>query len=237
VNGHILVSTASEEKAEPYVAALRAVGVPQERILVVTPAEAEAARALASGAAAVVLCGGADVVPERYGETMLEGANVEPVPDRDALEWALLDAARDGHLPVWGVCRGFQVINVYLGGSLWQDLPTQHPTSVNHEVSEMPDTLAHTVRVVAPGAPIGERLAREVPRVNSRHHQALKKVAEGFHPVALSPDGLVEAAFLDRPDWWVRGVQWHPENLIALPQQRTLWVDFVRAAGLSDDGR
>jgi putative glutamine amidotransferase len=237
VNGHILVSTASEEKAEPYVAALRAVGVPEERILVVTPAEAVAAGALVSGAAALVLCGGADVAPERFGETMLQDANVEPVPDRDALEWTLLDAAREDHLPVWGVCRGFQVLNVYLGGTLWQDLPTQHPTSVNHDVSETPETLAHTVRVVAPGAPIGERLAREVPRVNSRHHQAVKRVADGFHPVAYSPDGLVEAAFLNRRDWWVRGVQWHPENLVFLPQQRALWADFVRAAGLPDDGR
>jgi putative glutamine amidotransferase len=237
VNGHILVSTASEEKAQPYVEALRTVGVPEESILVVTPADAEAAGALVSAAAALVLCGGADVEPERYGETILADANVVPVPDRDALEWALLDAARERHLPVWGVCRGFQVLNVYLGGTLWQDLPTQHPTHVNHDVSETPDTLAHTVQVVAPGAPIGERLAREVPRVNSRHHQAVKRVAEGFHPVAFSPDGLVEAAFLDRPDWWVRGVQWHPENLVVLPQQRALWADFVRAAGLPEESK
>ena len=237
MSGLILVSTASEEKAQPYVEALLAVGVPEERLLVVTPADVEAAGALASEAAGLVLCGGADVDPQRYGETMLAGAGVEVVPERDALEWALLGAAREGHLPVWGVCRGFQVLNVYLGGTLWQDLPIQHPTSVNHDVSETPETLAHTVKVVVPGAPIGERLAREVPRVNSRHHQAVKRVAEGFHPVALSPDGLVEAAFLDRRDWWVRGVQWHPENLVFLPQQRALWADFVRAAGLPDDGK
>jgi putative glutamine amidotransferase len=235
MSGLILVSTASEEKA--YVEALLAVGVPEERLLVVTPADVEAAGALAAEAAGLVLCGGADVEPERYGETMLAGANVEPVPERDALEWALLDAAREGRLPVWGVCRGFQVLNVYLGGTLWQDLPTQHPTSVNHEVFETPETLAHTVRVVAAGAPIGNRLCREVPRVNSRHHQAVKRVADGLHPVVLSPDGLVEAAFLDRRDWWVRGVQWHPENLVFLPQQRALWADFVRAAGLPDEVR
>ena len=149
----------------------------------------------------------------------------------------MVAASLEKHLPVWGVCRGFQVLNVYLGGTLWQDLPTQHPTGVHHDVSETPETLAHTVRVVAPRAPIGERLAREVPRVNSRHHQAVKKLAEGLQPAALSPDGLVEAAFLDRRDWWVRGVQWHPENLVALPQQRALWTDFVRAAGLADNGR
>ncbi len=233
MSGLVLVSTASEEKAEPYVEALRTVGVPAERIQVVTPADAAAAGSLVAGAAALVLCGGADVEPQRYGEALLPDANVELVPDRDALEWALLDAAREGRLPVWGVCRGLQVLNVYLGGTLWQDLPTQHPSSVPHEVCETPDTLAHTVQVVKPDAPIGELLAREVPRVNSRHHQALKRMAEGFVPVAFSPDGLVEAAFLDRPDWWVRGVQWHPENLVALAQHRALWTDFVRTAGLA----
>jgi putative glutamine amidotransferase len=233
MTGRVLVSTSTDEYATPYVEALRSVGVPDERIQVVEPADLPAAGELVAGASALVLCGGADIAPERYGETMLPDANVEPVPDRDALEWALLDAAREGRLPVWGVCRGFQVLNVYLGGSLWQDLPIQHPSDVPHEVRETPETLAHTVQVVAPGAPIGELLAREVPRVNSRHHQALKRMAEGLVPVAFSPDGLVEAAFLDRPDWWVRGVQWHPENLVALPQHRALWADFVRTAGLA----
>ncbi|HEX4964795.1 MAG TPA: gamma-glutamyl-gamma-aminobutyrate hydrolase family protein [Thermoanaerobaculia bacterium] len=231
MSGLILLSTASEEKAAPYLEALESVGVPGEQLLVVTPDDLAAVPDLASRAAALVLCGGADVEPERYGETLLPDASVETVPDRDVLEWALLDAARDRHLPVWGVCRGFQVLNVYLGGTLWQDLPTQHPSAIQHEATETPETLAHTVQVVAPSAPLGELLAREVPRVNSRHHQAVKRMATGFVPVAFSPDRLAEAAFLDRPDWWVRGVQWHPENLIALPQQRALWTDFVRAAG------
>lgn len=232
MSGLILVSTASEERAAPYAEALRAVGVPAERIRVVTPEDAAAARDLASGAAGLVLCGGADVVPERYGEAMLPDAGVEPVPERDKLEWSLLAAAQEARLPVWGVCRGLQVINVYFGGSLWQDLPTQHPSAIEHSLSEPPDRLAHTVRLVAPEAPLGEILAREVPQVNSRHHQALKRVAEGLVTVALSPDGLVEAAVLDRQDWWVRGVQWHPENLIAMAQHRALWTDFARAIGI-----
>jgi putative glutamine amidotransferase len=232
VKGLILVTTASEERAAPYAEALHAVGVPDERIRVITPADAEAARELASSAAGVVLCGGADVEPERYGEAMLPDAGVELVLDRDELEWTLLDAAQEALLPVWGVCRGLQVINVYLGGSLWQDLPTQHPSNIQHSLADTPDMLAHVVHLVAPEAPLGEILARETPRVNSRHHQALKRVADGLVTVALSPDGLVEAAVLDRPDWWVHGVQWHPENLIAMPQHRALWADFARAAGI-----
>ena len=231
-SGTILVSTASDERAAPYLEALQAVGVPGDRIRVVTPSSEIPLRELAAGAQGLVLCGGIDVAPERYGEEVLPHANVEISPERDAMEWNLLDAAREANVPVWGVCRGFQVLNVYLGGSLWQDLPTQFPSQIDHSVSDTPDVLAHTVHVIEPEAPLGERLTREVPRVNSRHHQAVKRLGEGLVPVALSPDGLVEAAFLDGDGWWVRGVQWHPENLIALAQQRALWLDFVRAAGL-----
>ena len=229
--GWILVATSTDEYSGPYVAALRAVGVPEERIRVVGPHSEVPLQELAAYAKGLVLCGGADVAPERYGEEVLPHAHVDMTPERDEMEWSLLDAARHAQTPVWGVCRGLQVLNVYLGGSLWQDLPTQVPSQVDHTVADTPDVLAHTVRVLEPEAPLGERLARDVPMVNSRHHQAVNRLAEGLVPVALSPDGLVEAAFLDDGGWWVRGVQWHPENLIALSQQRSLWVDFVEAAG------
>jgi len=227
----ILVSSATDEKACPYVAALRSAGVPAASIRVVKPSSPAPLRELIEGAAGLVLCGGVDVAPERYGETVRPDAEVEVYPERDALEWSLLDLAREHRLPVWGVCRGFQVLNVYLGGTLWQDLPSQHPTAIHHSVTDTPDTLAHTVHLVEPGAPVADRLHEGAP-VNSRHHQAVKRLADGLVPVAFSPDELIEAAYLDREDWWVRGVQWHPENLIAIPEQRDLWIDFVRAAGL-----
>jgi len=232
--GPILVSTASDERAQPYVEALMAVGVPEESIQIVTPGS----RRSAQNPSGLLLCGGLDVDPARFGEAVLANANVEVNAERDQLEWDLLDFARERRLPVWGVCRGIQVLNVYLGGSLWQDLPTQAPSATDHSQSETPDQLAHAVRVIEPGAPVGERLTgsdggngENGQRVNSRHHQAVRRLAEGFVPVALSPDGLVEAAVLDRDGWWVRAVQWHPENLIALRAQRALWTDFVRAAG------
>jgi putative glutamine amidotransferase len=229
--GAILLSTASEERAQPYVEALMAAGVPESAIRIVTPGS-QVSEAHPSG---LLLCGGLDVDPARFGEAVLPDGNVEINAERDQLEWDLLDLARERRLPVWGVCRGIQVLNVYLGGSLWQDLPTQAPSAVDHSQSETPDQLAHAVQVIEPGAPVGERLTRENgedgQRVNSRHHQAIRRLAEGFVPVALSPDGLVEAAVLDRDGWWVRAVQWHPENLIALDAQRALWIDFVRAAG------
>jgi putative glutamine amidotransferase len=224
----ILVATASDEKALPYGEALKAVGVEDFRYVMPDSVTTAEARRLASQASGLVLCGGVDVAPELYGEQVLNDT-VEIFPERDAMEWALLDGARETRVPVWGVCRGIQVLNVFLGGSLWQDLPSQRPGGLEHSIVEPKDHLAHTVQVLEPGKPLGEVLARETPWVNSRHHQAIKRLAEGLVPVAESPDGLIEAVVLDRPDWWVRGVQWHPENLVALAQQRALWEDFVRA--------
>lgn len=227
----ILVSTSTEEYAGPYIEALKAVGVPAGEIVLISPTD-EITGSMIRGTRGLLLCGGADIAPERYGEETLPEAEVETVPERDAQEWRLLDAAREACIPVWGVCRGLQLVNVYLGGSLWQDLPTQRPSPVEHSITEPKDHLAHPVHVIEPAAPLAERLALDVPRVNSRHHQAIKRLASGLVSVVDSPDGLVEAAFLDDAGWWVRGVQWHPENLVALPEQRALWLDFVRAAGV-----
>lgn len=226
MSGEIVVATGTDEYALPYVEALKAVGVPTESIRVVTPGAPVPELCFARG---LVLCGGVDVVPARYGEETLPSANVETFPERDDLEWSLLDAARAAQVPVWAICRGLQVLNVWLGGSLWQDLPTQRPSEVDHSVAETPDTLAHSVRLLDPGAPIAERLTGDGPLVNSRHHQAVKRLANGLVTVAESPDGLIEAAVLADSGWWVRAVQWHPENLIALDPQRALWADFIRA--------
>jgi putative glutamine amidotransferase len=235
--GRVLVTISAEELAGPYVEALKALGVPAERIAVLAPGESDPGdlRALAAGAAGLVLAGGADIDPARYGEEVLPHGRVEPLPARDALEWELLAGAQEARRPVWGVCRGLQVLNVFLGGSLWQDIPTQLPGTGSHEVSPPPDALAHGAKVVAPGSGLGRRLSREALFVNSRHHQAVRRLGEGLEIVATSPDGLVEAVELPRDEaggWWVRAVQWHPENLMALAQQRVLWQDFLAAAGL-----
>jgi putative glutamine amidotransferase len=250
--GSVLVSATTEQKAAPYVAALTAAGVPGESIRVIIPAGTAAAKTgdLAAGAAGLVLCGGADVDPRRYGEETLPGAGVEPLPERDALEWELLAAARERRLPVWAICRGFQVLNVFFGGSLWQDLPLQRPTAVVHDPDETPhDQPIHALRVLAPETPLGARLAAAgpAPRVNSRHHQGVKRLGDGLLAVAAAEDGLIEAAVLtggpaepaaagtpgtataDGDAWWVRGVEWHPENLLALPEQLALWHDFAAA--------
>lgn len=225
----------------PYVEALKAAGVEAADILVLSPdrlpAGVEASADLARESAGLVLCGGDDVEPHRYGETVLENAGVYLYPERDALEWTLLDAAHAERTPVFGVCRGLQVLNVYFGGSLWQDLGSQRRCSLDHYPAKEPlDVLAHPV--AGAGAehphPFARRLALALaadPRVNSRHHQAVKDLAPGLEVAGTSSDGLIEAFVRRDPeDWWVGAVQWHPENLIALEPQRDLWRAFVERA-------
>jgi len=234
----VVVSTSSEEKAMPYVAALRAAGVAAERIVVVTPDEPGAlagARERIAAAAGLLLAGGFDVDPARYGEAPLAGADLALRPERDEIEWELLAAARERLLPTFCVCRGLQVANVFLGGSLYQDIPSQVPAAVTHDLSPPDDALVHAIDPADPATALGGRLAGGLRLVNSRHHQAVKRLADGLVAAALSRgDGIVEAAELPAgAGWWLRGVQWHPENLIAMEEQRVLWDDFARALALT----
>jgi putative glutamine amidotransferase len=242
VSRPVLVSAKKESNAAPYVEALRAVDVPAARIRVVTrDDDPGSARELAREAAGLVLCGGADVDPRLYHEELLEGTGVEVDAARDRVEWALLDGARDAAVPVWAICRGMQAANVYLGGTLWQDLPTQKSSSlIDHDPNpEGPkDALVHEVTLLDAATGLGAALSGHPLRVNSRHHQAVKDLAPGLVAVAAAPDGLIEACELPAHPggeigWWLRAVQWHPENLLALPEQRALWGAFAVAAGVA----
>lgn len=231
----IVVSCLNQEKSRNYVAALRAVGVPAEKIRAVFPGDPAAAD-LVANAAGLVLCGGADVDPRRYGEEILADADVDVDATRDAFEFDLLTAARAARTPTLGVCRGCQVINVFMGGTLYQDLPSQRPSSLDHDEREAADLLAHAVSAPADlpedaGLPLAALLARhgEV-EVNSRHHQAVRRLAPKLMPLASAPDGLLEAFALPRDEgWWLAAVQWHPEDLVAQPAHREMWEEFVRA--------
>ncbi|MEO8502660.1 MAG: gamma-glutamyl-gamma-aminobutyrate hydrolase family protein [Acidobacteriota bacterium] len=229
----IVVSTGPEEPVEPYLVALIATGVDPQRIRVASPGTAQAD--VMSGATALLLCGGADVEPARYGEGVIENAGVSAVPARDALEWELLDVARERRTPVFGVCRGMQVLNVYFGGSLYQHLPLQRPGGVEHSI-EPSATLAHAVFVELGEQPLARLLRREPCVVNSLHHQGVKNLASGLEAIAVSPDDVIEAVALrnghgqeaaNEQPWWVQAVQWHPENLLELPLQRELWRSFL----------
>lgn len=231
--GTVIVSVGSPErdKARNYVAALELAGVPLEAIRVTEPEKGIDYPELAAEAAGLVLAGGEDVDPERYGEQEIPEAQVAVFPERDEMELALLEGAREAEVPVWGVCRGLQMLNVFLGGTLWQDLALQLPTQVLHQLSNPDDALIHAVKVDDPTVSLGLVLAHETALVNSRHHQGIKDPGEGLVPVGHAPDGLVEAVYLESERWWVRAVQWHPENLTAMAQQRELWSRFARKIG------
>ena len=154
---------------------------------------------------ALLLCGGEDVDPARYGAApspLLGKVNLK----RDAWEFLLLDEAVKRRLPVVGICRGCQVINVYFGGTLWQDLPSERPSEIVHRSKEL-----HAIRI-EPGSRLAGCLGSESLQVNTAHHQAVKDLAPGFRATAFAPDGVVEA--IESETLPIAGVQFHPEKLL-----------------------
>ncbi len=186
------------------------------------------------GAGGLLLTGGDDVSPDRYGEDR-HPAVVEVSPERDAFEVAIVQAARKRGLPIFAICRGLQVLNVAFGGTLIQDIPTQMVGSIEHRFTVPPHQsfdLAHEVWLEKDS--LLARLMRErlvggdSLEVNSRHHQAAKRVAEGFRAVATAPDGVIEA-IEDPAAAFCLGVQWHPENFWRTGEFRALFEGFTAA--------
>ena len=181
--------------------------------------------------AGLLLTGGADVAPERYGE-----ARHPTVTDvdaaRDEYEIALFRAALAAGLPVLAICRGLQVMNVAAGGSLIQDIPSQVGTAVPHQVPNPKDAIAHEVSVV-PGSRLAEVMGAAVVAgrlpVNSRHHQAVGRIGAGFVVTATAPDGVIEALELPQARFCV-GVQWHPENFVGSRTFLPLFAGLVSGA-------
>lgn len=177
----------------------------------------------------ILLTGGGDIDPARFDGAVhprVYGIDVR----RDDLEIRLTQMAAAARRPFLGICRGIQVINVALGGSLYTDLSDQLPAALKHDqYPEMPrDFLAHSVQI-ASGSRLARILREETIRVNSMHHQGVKEVAPQLAPVAFAPDTLVEAVELpDHP--FGLGVQWHPECLQELASQRELFRALVLAA-------
>ena len=152
--------------------------------------------------------GGQDVAPQLYGEAMKPTCG-ELCPARDTLEQELLNRALEQDKPILGICRGLQILNVTLGGTLSQDLPTEHPSEIEHSMKPPYDQAAHTVRIL-PDTPLAALLQKQELGVNSCHHQAIRSLAPSLVEMARSTDDLIEAMYLPGKTF-VWGVQWHPE--------------------------
>jgi len=178
------------------------------------------------------LPGGVDMDPATYGESRSAlCGRTDPARDWTELlfvRWALADKK-----PVLAVCRGAQVLNVAVGGSLYQDVGAQHPEAIKHDHFPLNgrrrDELAHEVRITR-GSRLHDLLGSDTLEVNSMHHQGIARLAPGLHPVATSPDGLIEGVE-GRADQFLLGVQWHPEDLVDVdPRMRRLFDAFIAAA-------
>ena len=190
--------------------------------------DAEDLDRLVSMCSGILMTGGQDVAPEMYHETPLEGL-IEGCAKRDRMETAVLEKALKAGLSVLGICRGIQLINAALGGTLYQDLPLQHPSPVCHRQKPPYDTPSHKVRLL-PGTPLQACLGVDEVPVNSCHHQAVREPAPGLEAMAVSPDGLTEALWM--PGYrFLWAVQWHPEfSYRADENSRKIFQAFIRAA-------
>lgn len=172
--------------------------------------------------------GGQDVSPWVYHAEPLEGKTV-CCAARDRMETALLKILMEADKPVFGICRGLQLINAALGGSLYQDLPTEYASDVCHRQQPPYDQPQHRVTLI-PGTPLEKLLQEETLEVNSRHHQAIRVLAPGLKEMAVSIDGLIEAFYLpEHRFFWA--VQWHPEHAYTSSEEsRKLFRAFINAA-------
>lgn len=156
----------------------------------------------------VLFTGGQDVTPEMYSEKAMEGL-VSCCQKRDNMERLVLKISMEKDKSILGICRGIQFINAALGGSLYQDLSIQHPSSVEHHQHPPYDKPIHEV-ILINDSPLQNSLEVDRLQVNSYHHQAVKEVAPQLQVMATSPDGLVEALYMPTQKFlWA--VQWHPE--------------------------
>jgi putative glutamine amidotransferase len=201
--------------------------------------DAPALRAIYDSLDGVFIAGGVDVDPSSYHEPR-EALCGRTDLDRDHVEIQFAQWARAEGKPLFGLCRGLQIMNVAAGGSLYQDCTEYYEGAIKHDYFPTAgfarDHMAHTVRV-EPGSRLHEAFGSEEVWVNSMHHQGLKHIADGLIPTAWAPDGLIEALEAAGEGYAV-GVQWHPEMLVdSDPGTRRLFDGFIEAARAFRDQR
>ncbi len=184
----------------------------------------------------LVLTGGGDVEPSRYGAERIPECGESDLA-RDECEIYLCERAIAMGLPVLGICRGFQVLNVVLGGELYQDIGTEYGKTIEHRRMDDPAGRVHTVDI-AEGTRLFGAVGRRTLGVNTRHHQALKTPGRGLIISARAPDGIAEAIELAGENF-VLGVQWHPESLLAAGVEgaKEIFEAFAGACGQRRENR
>ncbi len=199
-------------------------------IPVLIPPQAEAASLdhVCARLDGLLLTGGEDVAPALYGEAPLPKCG-QPEPERDDLEMRMTRWALEYDLPIFGICRGMQLLNVAAGGTLYQDLATQLPGTAEHALSALPrDTRAHEIAVQADSR-LARILGTERPQVNSLHHQAVARPGADVEILAVSPDGVAEAMEV-RGQSFALAVQYHPEELFDSDEaSQRLFAAFIAA--------
>lgn len=191
----------------------------------------DAPEAIVARVSGVMLTGGGDVDPALYGATPHDTYEAAE-PGRDSFEMALARAAIAADKPLLAICRGMQVLNVAMGGTLIQDIPSEVAGALTHSIREPRFHIAHEVWVTKDSrlwTIMADKLDGESLQVNSRHHQAVKQVAPDFEVSATAPDGVIEA--MERPaSRFCVAVQWHPENFWRTGEFRPLFEQFLNAA-------
>ncbi|MBP3270336.1 MAG: gamma-glutamyl-gamma-aminobutyrate hydrolase family protein [Bacteroidales bacterium] len=206
-------------------AIFRAGGIPVILPQVDNPA---AAAEMLSRLDGMVLTGGPDLNPAYYGESVLNGT-VEIDAHRDTVDILYAKAALESKKPLLAICRGEQLLNVVLGGSLYQDLPSQKPGDIAHRQSIDSKIPTHSVSVVE-GSALYRIMGRKSLDVNTLHHQAVKTPSDKVIVTAYSPDGVVEAYEGKDKGQWLLAVQFHPEVLVrANDDWLALFKAFVKA--------
>lgn len=184
----------------------------------------------------IFLAGGHDVDPKEYGEEK-KAYTCDVDQDRDRVELALVRHAQEKNIPLFGVCRGLQIMNVALGGSLYQDVYMEMQGAITHDLhtdaggNMLPRSMLGHEIILKKDSQLAEIMGVEKFEVNSLHHQGIKKLGTGLSPAGTSPDGLIEAIEAANHPFAV-GVQWHPEELNDDTSTKlfTAFIDACRAA-------
>lgn len=215
---------------EAYVQAARAAGLAP---LVLPPMDPTELAPIMDAIDGIILTGGEDLDPAEYG-AVPSPATHEPHRPRDKCELALAHFARERGLPTLAICRGIQVVNVALGGTLVQDISSECPSDIDHDQSAAREARLHAV-AIEPDSKLAAAVGATAISVNSSHHQALARVASGLRVTARAPDGIIEGVEWNGDDWWMLGVQWHPEELVrdASGWDRGLFSAFAEQARAS----